>query len=55
MKLASFTHTGRASYGIVDGDGIVDIGRRLGDRYPTVRAVLAAGALSEVEKEAKVA
>src|SRR5215813_8071160 len=27
------------------GDGVVDLGRRLGDRFPTLRAVIAGGAL----------
>jgi hypothetical protein len=37
MKLVSFTASGRNSYGAVVGDGVVDLGRRLGDRYPTCR------------------
>jgi len=48
MKLASFTAAGRASYGIVGDNGIVDLGARLGARYPTLRAALAAGALGEI-------
>src|SRR5215471_18751208 len=38
MKLISFAASGRNSYGAVVGDGVVDLGRRLGDRYPTLRA-----------------
>ena len=45
MKLVSFTASGRDSYGAVAGDGVVDLGRRLGDRYPTLRAAIAGGAL----------
>jgi hypothetical protein len=37
MKLISFTASGHSSYGAVVGGGIVDLGRRLGDRYPTLR------------------
>jgi len=48
MKLASFTAAGRASYGIVGDNGIVDLGPRLGARYPTLRAALAGGALGEI-------
>lgn len=48
MKLASFTIDGHDSYGLVAGDGIVDVGRRLGARFPSLRAVLAAGALGEI-------
>ena len=52
MKLASFTASGRASYGIVVGDGIVDVGARLGARYPTLRAAIAGGALGEIARSA---
>ncbi len=45
MKLISFTAAGRSSYGVVVGDGIVDLGRRLGERYPTLRTAIAGGAL----------
>jgi 2-keto-4-pentenoate hydratase/2-oxohepta-3-ene-1,7-dioic acid hydratase in catechol pathway len=49
MKLASYTAAERASYGIVtDGGGLIDLGTRLGARYPTLRAALAGGALSEI-------
>jgi 2-keto-4-pentenoate hydratase/2-oxohepta-3-ene-1,7-dioic acid hydratase in catechol pathway len=52
MKLASFTVSGRASYGIVVGDGLVDVGARLGTRYPTLRAALAGDALGEIARSA---
>ncbi len=45
MKLVSFTAAGRNSYGVMVGDGIVDLGRRLGDRYPTLRTAIAGDAL----------
>ena len=38
MKLISFAASGRSSYGAVVGDGVVDFGRRLGDRYPGLTA-----------------
>ena len=47
MKLVSFTQSGKNSYGIVSGEGIVDLGRRLGDRYPNLRAAIAGGAFAE--------
>lgn len=37
MKLVSVDASGRDSYGVVLGDGIFDLGRRLGLRYPTLR------------------
>ena len=41
MKLASFMVGGRRSFGVVSGDGIIDLGRRLEDRCPTLRAAIA--------------
>lgn len=43
MKLLSFRdRRGERSYGIRNEHGIVDLGRRLGSRFPTLRALLAA-------------
>ncbi|MBV8045651.1 MAG: fumarylacetoacetate hydrolase family protein, partial [Paludibacterium sp.] len=48
MKLTSFTTLqGSKGYGIYGEDGIVDLTRRLGHRYPDLKALLAAGALEE--------
>jgi 2-keto-4-pentenoate hydratase/2-oxohepta-3-ene-1,7-dioic acid hydratase in catechol pathway len=41
MKLLSFHIEGRASYGLLRGDEIVDLGRRLADRAPTLKALIA--------------
>lgn len=49
MKLVSFSAGGKASYGVVNGDGIVDLGRRLGNKYPDLKALIAAGALGEAK------
>lgn len=46
MKLASFAVAGRASYGIVHGDQVHDVGAVLGDRYPDLKALIAAGAFA---------
>ena len=43
MRLMSFSTGATASYGVVNGDGVVDLGRRLGGRYPTLRSLLAGG------------
>jgi len=48
MRLASFEIDGRSSYGVLAGGSVFDVGARLGDRWPTLRSVLAAGALAEV-------
>jgi 2-keto-4-pentenoate hydratase/2-oxohepta-3-ene-1,7-dioic acid hydratase in catechol pathway len=41
MKLASFIDGSRASYGLAEGNYIVDLGRVLGDRHPTLRDLIA--------------
>jgi 2-keto-4-pentenoate hydratase/2-oxohepta-3-ene-1,7-dioic acid hydratase in catechol pathway len=51
MKLVSFSAAGRSSYGAVVGDGIVDLGRRLGSRHPTLRSAIAGDALAGVMAE----
>jgi 2-keto-4-pentenoate hydratase/2-oxohepta-3-ene-1,7-dioic acid hydratase in catechol pathway len=53
MKVVSFVRNGKSSYGVVSGDGIVDVGARLGGKYADLVAVLKAGALAEVEATAK--
>ena len=45
MRLASFSHAGRAAYGAVVEGGVVDLSRRLGGVYPSLRAAIAGGAL----------
>jgi 2-keto-4-pentenoate hydratase/2-oxohepta-3-ene-1,7-dioic acid hydratase in catechol pathway len=53
MKLVSFNKAGRAGYGVVKDDGVVDLGARLGDRWPTLRSLLAADGLSEAWRIAR--
>jgi len=55
MKLASYLHSGIASYGVVRADGIVDLGRRLGARFPGLRNLLAAGQLDHAREIASSA
>src|SRR3989441_9730871 len=55
MKLASYRTPKGAGYGVVTGDGIVDLTRRIGRKYPDLRALLAGGALAQAEKIAKAA
>ncbi len=52
MKLASYVHQNAAGYGIVEGDGIVDLSRRIGARYPDIRTLLAHDGLAEARKAA---
>lgn len=48
MRLVSFRHHGRDSYGVVRAGGIVDAGRRLGVEFPDLRSVLDAEAIDEL-------
>jgi 2-keto-4-pentenoate hydratase/2-oxohepta-3-ene-1,7-dioic acid hydratase in catechol pathway len=53
MKLVSFRAQGAAHYGVVSGNGVVDLTPRLGSRYADLKALIAANALAEAEKAAK--
>jgi 5-carboxymethyl-2-hydroxymuconate isomerase len=45
MRLLSFAVGDYASFGAVSGDGVVDLGRLLGEQYPTLGSVLRTGEL----------
>ena len=47
MKLVSFVAENGPGYGVMKDGGVVDLRRRLGDRLPTLRDFLSAGALLE--------
>lgn len=51
MKFLSFRAGGAARYGMVDGEGIVDLTGRL--PYPDLKAVIAAGGFAEAARAAK--
>ena len=51
-RLVGFHKNGQRRYGLVNGDGVVDLGARFGARWPTLRSVLAEGALSRLVDEA---
>jgi 2-keto-4-pentenoate hydratase/2-oxohepta-3-ene-1,7-dioic acid hydratase in catechol pathway len=53
MKLVSFRVKGAGHYGVVQGDGIVDLTPRLGSKYLDIKALIAASALAEAERAAK--
>ena len=53
MKLATYSHQGRTGYGAVFGDGLVDLSRRLGGRFPDVRSLFAGNAIAEARKAAE--
>lgn len=51
MKFLSFETNGRASYGLLRGDDIVDLGRRLGEQAPTLKALVATGQMQALARE----
>jgi 2-keto-4-pentenoate hydratase/2-oxohepta-3-ene-1,7-dioic acid hydratase in catechol pathway len=53
MKLVSFVNG--CGYGIVKDGAVIDLRRRFGDRLPTLRALLSAGALLEAERAFRTA
>jgi 2-keto-4-pentenoate hydratase/2-oxohepta-3-ene-1,7-dioic acid hydratase in catechol pathway len=53
MRLATFSVKGKHSYGAVVGNGVVDLGSRLGKKYPTLIELIRAGAKDEAATEAK--
>lgn len=40
MKLASYVHHGRKSYGILTETGIIDLGGKIGHQYSTLKDLL---------------
>lgn len=44
-RIASFTQAGRAGYGLISTDGVIDLSARFGARYPTLKEVVAGQAL----------
>jgi 2-keto-4-pentenoate hydratase/2-oxohepta-3-ene-1,7-dioic acid hydratase in catechol pathway len=48
MKFASFKVNGAESWGLIDGEQAVDLGALLRDRFPDLKAAIAAGALTEL-------
>ena len=49
MKLATYSIGGKQSYGAVVGDGIVDLGKKIGDKYPDLRSLLAGEGLAAAQ------
>ena len=52
MRLLSFSHNGRASWGTLQGERVIDLGAQFNGRFADLRAVLAADALDEVRATA---
>ncbi|HWU60979.1 MAG TPA: fumarylacetoacetate hydrolase family protein [Ensifer sp.] len=47
-RFASFSNSGRQGYGLIRDDGVVDLSLRFKTKYPTLREVIAAGALERL-------
>jgi len=50
MRLASFRTSKGASYGAVTDGGIVDLGKRIGNKYADLKALIAADALGDAKR-----
>jgi len=55
VKLASYKTSKGAGYGVVAEDGIVDLTRRIGRKYPDLRSLIAGNGLAQAQKIAKAA
>jgi 2-keto-4-pentenoate hydratase/2-oxohepta-3-ene-1,7-dioic acid hydratase in catechol pathway len=55
MRLASFRTPKGASYGAITNGGIVDLGRRIGNRFADLRTLIEKNGLEEARQEAKKA
>jgi len=55
MKLSSFQHNGKASYGIVTDQGLIDLRPRLESKYPTLKALIAGDGFGEAREIARQA
>jgi len=51
-RLATYAVNGEIEYGAVTDRGIVELSARFGDQYPTLREVVAAGALARLAEDA---
>jgi 2-keto-4-pentenoate hydratase/2-oxohepta-3-ene-1,7-dioic acid hydratase in catechol pathway len=51
-RLATYAIDGEIEYGAVTNGGIVDLSARFGEQYPTLREVIAAGALNRLAEDA---
>jgi 2-keto-4-pentenoate hydratase/2-oxohepta-3-ene-1,7-dioic acid hydratase in catechol pathway len=52
-RIATYTTAGRTAYGAVTDRGVIDLSSHFGKNYPTLREVIAAGALMKLAEEAE--
>lgn len=48
QRLATFSHDGKSRYGLIREDGVVDLSARFASQWPTLREVIADGALKKL-------
>ena len=53
MRLISFTAAGRAGFGVCDDHGVVDLGARLANDYPDLRALIAHDGIERAAQAAR--
>jgi len=53
MKLASYLVRGSESYGAVSEGGLIDLRSRLGEKFPTLKSLIAAGQLDQARAQLK--
>ena len=51
MKLLSYKHKQKATYGALVNGGVVDLGARVGEKYADIKAVIAHGVLQDICKD----
>jgi 2-keto-4-pentenoate hydratase/2-oxohepta-3-ene-1,7-dioic acid hydratase in catechol pathway len=52
-RIATYSAGGRTAYGAVTDRGVIELSQRFGKDYPTLREVIAAGALTKLAEEAE--
>jgi len=52
-RIATYSTGGKSAYGSITDRGVVDLSARFGKQYPTLREVIAAGALTKLAEEAE--
>ena len=52
-RIATYSISGKTAYGAITDKGVVDLCSRFGKDYPTLREVIAAGALTKLAEEAE--
>jgi 2-keto-4-pentenoate hydratase/2-oxohepta-3-ene-1,7-dioic acid hydratase in catechol pathway len=52
-RIATYSAAGKTAYGAVTDKGVIDLSSRFGKEYPTLREVIAAGALTKLAEESE--